>query len=84
MIDKFREALLKKENGAGNKFNMNFGPPPEDLIKKSAIDDEPVKSGAGIAFVRFNRLMGRERLEKLNPVNNNGMRGENPQGAGNP
>lgn len=77
MIDKFREALLKKEKGNNNILNMNFGPPPEDLIKKSAIDDEPVKSGAGIAFVRFNRLMGRERLEKLNPDNNRGMR-DNP------
>lgn len=69
MIDRFRDALLKKENGAAAKLNINFGPPPEDLIKKTAIDDEPVKSGAGIAFIKFNRLMGRERIEKLNPDN---------------
>lgn len=76
MIEKFREALLKKEKGNGGF--MNLGPPPEDLIKKSAVDDEPVKSGAGIAFVKFNRLMGRERLEKLNPDNYRGTGGENP------
>jgi len=26
-------------------------PPPEELIKKSAIDDEPVKTGAPISFM---------------------------------
>jgi len=83
MIDRFRDALLKKENGPGGKLNINFGPPPEDLIKKTAIDDEPVKSGAGIAFIRFNRLMGRERVEKLNPDNKQ-RGGDNPQNAGNP
>ena len=42
-------------------------PPPEELIRKTAMDDEPVKTGAPIAFIKFNRLLGRERIEKLNP-----------------
>ena len=42
-------------------------PPPEDLIKKSVIEDEPVKTGAPIAFIRLQRLLGKERIEKLNP-----------------
>lgn len=42
-------------------------PPPEDLIKKTVIDDEPVKTGAPIAFIKFQRLLGNERIEKLNP-----------------
>jgi hypothetical protein len=46
-------------------------PPPEDLIKKSAVDDEPVKTGAPIAFIKFNRLLGREKIEKMNPDNEN-------------
>lgn len=39
------------------------------MIKKSAVDNEPVKTGAPIAFIKFNRLMGKERIEKLNPYN---------------
>lgn len=39
----------------------NFIPPPEDLIKKTVVDDEPIKTGAPIAFLKFNRLLGRER-----------------------
>lgn len=46
-------------------------PPPEDLIKKSLVDDEPVKTGAPIPFIKFNRLLGRERIEKMNPDNEN-------------
>lgn len=34
------------------KMNASaFMPPPEELIKKSAIDDEPVKTGAPISFM---------------------------------
>ena len=32
-----------------NPFDLM--PPPEELIKKTAIDDEPVKTGAPIAFM---------------------------------
>jgi len=49
----------------------NFIPPPEDLIKKTVIDDEPIKTGAPISFIKFNRLLGRERQEKMNPDNKN-------------
>jgi hypothetical protein len=40
---------------------LDFMPPPEDLIKKSLVEEEPVKTGAPIAFIKFNRLQGRER-----------------------
>lgn len=64
---------------------MNYGPPPEDLIKKSAVDDEPVKTGAAFAFIKFNRLMGRERIEKLNPDNDRTKNGaDNGNSGGNP
>ena len=49
---------------------LDFMPPPEDLIKKSLVEEEPVKTGAAIAFIKFNRLLGRERVEKMNPDNN--------------
>jgi hypothetical protein len=55
---------------------FDFMSPPEDLIKKSAVEDEPVKTGAPIAFIKFNRLLGRERIEKMNPDNQN--RGQAP------
>jgi len=58
---------------------MDFMPPPEDLIRKSAVEDEPVKTGAPIAFIKFNRLLGRERIEKMNPDNEN--RGQAPTAA---
>ena len=58
---------------------MDFMPPPEDLIRKSAVEDEPVKTGAPIAFIKFNRLLGRERIEKMNPDNEN--RGQVPTAA---
>ena len=44
-------------------------PPPEDLIKKSIFENEPVKTGAPMAFIKVNRLVGIERKEKLNPDN---------------
>ena len=63
---------------------MNFGPPPEDLIKKTAVDEEPVKTGAAISFIKFNRLMGRERVEKLNPDNDKSKNTDNANSSGNP
>jgi len=32
-------------------MGLQFAPPPEDLIKKTVMDDEPIKSGAPIAFM---------------------------------
>ena len=55
-------------------------PPPEDLIKKTVIDDEPVKTGAPIPFIKYNRLLGRERIEKLNPHNDRSKDGGNNNG----
>lgn len=47
-------------------------PPAEDLIKKSIFENEPFKTGAPIAFIKFARLIGKERNEKLNPYNEQG------------
>ena len=44
-------------------------PPPEDLIKKSIFENEPAKTGAPMAFIKVDRLIGNERKEKLNPNN---------------
>ena len=52
-----------------NNDGANLLPPPEDLIKKSVQENEPAKTGAPIAFIKFNRLIGNERKEKLNPDN---------------
>lgn len=65
-----------KQTLMSNAQILDFMPPPEDLIKKTAVDDEPVKTGAPIAFIKFNRLLGRERVEKMNPDNEN--RGQPP------
>jgi hypothetical protein len=59
-----------KQSLMTNVQMLDFMPPPEDLIKKSLVDEEPVKTGADIAFIKFNRLLGRERVEKMNPDNN--------------
>lgn len=45
-----------------------FIPPPEQLIKKSANPLEEAKSGAGISFCKLQRLLGMERLERLNQM----------------
>ena len=50
---------------------MDFMSPPEDLIRKTAVENEPIKTGAPIAFIKFNRLLGQERIEKMNPDNEN-------------
>ena len=44
MKDRFKEGILE---------NRPLGPPPEELIRKSAFEQEPVKTGAPIAFVKF-------------------------------
>ena len=47
------------------------------------MDNEPIKTGAAIAFIKFNRLMGRERMEKMNPDNKkDNANSGNPQGDG--
>lgn len=45
---------------------LSLAPPPEDLIAKTVIEDEPVKTGAPIAFIKFQRLIGKEKLERMN------------------
>jgi|APGre2960657423_1045063.scaffolds.fasta_scaffold655194_1 hypothetical protein len=32
---------------------LSLAPPPEDLIAKTVTEDEPVKTGAPIAFIKF-------------------------------
>ena len=44
-------------------------PPPEELFRKSQIENELAKTGAPIPFIRFARLMGQEIPESLNPDN---------------
>lgn len=60
---------MKEKLTDGRLGGKPFGPPPEELIRKTATDQEPVKTGAPIAFVKFQRLMGQERIEKMNPDN---------------
>lgn len=60
---------MKERLTDGSLKDKPFGPPPEELIRKTAMDQEPVKTGAPIAFVKFQRLLGRERIEKMNPDN---------------
>lgn len=86
MMDQFRSAIGDSglPSAEPHRLQMNFGPPPEDLIKKTVMDDEPVKTGAAIAFIKFNRLMGRERVEKLNPDNDKSKNTDNPNSSGNP
>ena len=70
IAEQFRLAM-QQQNMMNNPMILGSGfiPPPEDLIKKTVVDDEPVKTGAPIAFLKFNRLYGRERQEKMNPDN---------------
>ena len=46
-----------------------YMPPPEDLIKKSVIENEQFKTGAPIPFIKLSRFVGLEKIEKLNPNN---------------
>lgn len=49
-------------------FNANkiMIPPPEALIKKSVILQEPAKTGAQIAFLKLQRFIGKELGDRLN------------------
>jgi len=38
-------------------------------MKKSVAENEEYRTGAQIAFVKLARLIGRERVEKMNPDN---------------
>lgn len=67
-MEKFRQ-VMKDRFKEGTKEMKPFGPPPEELIRKTASEAEPVKTGAPIAFVKFQRLIGQERIEKMNPDN---------------
>jgi hypothetical protein len=44
-------------------------PPPEELFKKSVIENEQARTGATIPFIKFARLCGKETIEKLDPDN---------------
>lgn len=44
-------------------------PPPEELIKKKLIENEAARTGAPIQFIKCGRLIGKEKVEKLNPEN---------------
>jgi hypothetical protein len=68
IMEKFRQ-VMKDRFKDGSFENKTFGPPPEELIRKTASEAEPVKTGAPIAFVKFQRLIGQERIEKMNPDN---------------
>ena len=51
IMDKFRQVM--KEKLTAGLGNQPFGPPPEELIRKTAMDNEPVMTGAPIAFIKF-------------------------------
>ena len=68
IMEKLRQ-VMKVRFKDGILENRPLGPPPEELIRKSAFEQEPVKTGAPIAFVKFQRLIGQERIEKMNPDN---------------
>ena len=57
-MEKFRLVMKEKMTEGSIGGSAPFGPPPEELIRKSAMDQEPVKTGAPIAFVKFQRLFG--------------------------
>ena len=42
-------------------------PPPEALLSKTLFVKEEAKSGAGISFLKLQRLQGKELVEKMNP-----------------
>jgi hypothetical protein len=54
MAEKFR--IVMKQNLIEHSMvkmntSMLMPPPPEELIRKTAVDDEPVKTGAPIPFM---------------------------------
>lgn len=46
---------------------MFLFPAPEELMPKSLFIHEEAKSGAGISFLKLQRLQGKELVEKMNP-----------------
>jgi hypothetical protein len=51
--------LLKETNSKAN--DLFLIPPPENLIAKSVIIQEPIRTGAPIAFVKTDNLTGEEK-----------------------
>jgi len=47
-------------------------PPPEELFKRTVIENEQARTGAPIPFIRFGRLIGKETIERLNADIKNG------------
>lgn len=45
-----------------------FIPPPEELIKKSVIVNEVIKTGAPINFIKMDKLLGDEPIEYVNKL----------------
>jgi len=64
IADKFR--LVMQQNAQKAVLDFNLLPPPPDLIKKSIVENEEFKTGAPIPFLKFDRLLGRERVELMN------------------
>lgn len=59
------EEVMKLERS--NLGTSMLLPPPEELFKKSVIENEQARTGAPIQFIKFARLMGKEIIEKLDP-----------------
>lgn len=62
------EEIIKQEMRK-NIANQMLLPPPEELFKRSVIENEQARTGAPIPFIKFGRLMGLEKIEKLDPNN---------------
>jgi hypothetical protein len=58
--------MVIQQNAQKDLLDFGLLPPPPDLIKKSVVEDEEFKTGAPIPFLRFDRLLGKERQELMN------------------